>query len=233
VPLELRTETEDLELQYNDIVFCRDDRRPRAKEDTARQVYSEDAVGVVDYISLPTVEEKPVDTAIRFLQHTPLYSFSWLQTITIKPLPDETPKPAWEHLNGLRDFSQIGSFARIARCPGLAVRYMLPRITSRHPEDTLRFIGKCLLVRSAVSGLEGLTDALLPAHIAQEMAYSPQHIRAKGIGVHHHNFRMIPNDTVGESWIRRAVEGICEEQMSGRVLQLWIYYAAKWIAEEF
>jgi hypothetical protein len=42
---------------------------------------------------------------------------------------------------------------------------------------------------------------------------------------------MVPSDEVDESWIRRAVQGVCEEKMSDRTLQLWIYYAVKWIAE--
>ena len=233
VSRQLRTETEGLELQCNDLVFCRDVRRPRAHDDASRQAYSRDIKEILDSISLPSDEEKPVDAAIRFLQHIPLYRFSWLQTITIKPLRNETSMPIFEEYNGLCAFSQMGSLARIARCPGLAVRYILPGLTSRDPDYTVRFIGECLIVRSWVRGLQELDDVLLPAHIAQAQPKVQQHSVAKATAVQHPNFRMFPGDTVDESWIRRAVEDIYEEQMSARVLQLWIYYALKWIAEGF
>jgi hypothetical protein len=176
--------------------------------------------------SILVFEDNSAENPVCFLENLPTHKFTWLNTIIINPDPDAKPSPGSELENGTCAFESLNFCTEVANHRNLTVHYILPSLTSRHPSDTIHFIWKCFIIRGAMHGLKW--PYVHPASCCETYIYTPQMSRAERITLENPNFRMVPNDAVDDSWIRRTVENICEEGFSGRVLSLWIYYASKW-----
>jgi hypothetical protein len=176
VSRQLRTETEDLELKYNDIIFSQDCRDTGGKGIPALQRIYQRIASTLG-LGVPTSNKYmyPSDEAVWFLQHFPLYKFAWLQKIIIKPLPEEASHPAALELRtALCAIEQLGFCANVANRPGLSIHYILPHLTSRHPQDTMRVIAKSLILRGGLHRLHDLNHVSLPGLFDYMNVYGKQ-----------------------------------------------------------